>query len=136
MKIDPETKSASRVWYREDLDNCHNGAVLIGDKLFGCSCRQGGRQFYCVDFMTGETIKVDKTLGKVGITVADGMLYCLNFRGTMSLLDITPDGFEVVSQFEMKRRPPNTYLAHPVVCGGRLYIRCEQDLYAYDIRAK
>ena len=113
MKIDPDTKSASRVWYREDLDNCHNGAVLIGEKLFGCSCRQGGRQFYCVDFMTGETIKVDKTLGKVGITVADGMLYCLNFRGTMSLLDITQDGFEVVSQFEMKRRPPNTYLAHP-----------------------
>ena len=27
--------------------------MLIDGKLFGCACRQGGRQFYCVDFMTG-----------------------------------------------------------------------------------
>jgi hypothetical protein len=28
----------------------------------------------------------------------------------------------------------NSCLAHPVVCGQRLYIRCDQYLYAYDIR--
>ncbi|MBC8876697.1 MAG: PQQ-like beta-propeller repeat protein [Planctomycetes bacterium] len=136
LKIDPDTKSAPTVWYREDLDDCHSGALLIDGRLYGCSCRAGGRQFYCVDFMTGKTIKADKTLGKVGITAADGMLYCLGYRGTMSLMALTADGFEIVSQFELPRRPPNSYLAHPIVCGGRLYLRCGQDLYAYDIRAK
>lgn len=134
LEIDPDTKSVSTVWYREDLDDCHSGALLIDGRLYGCSCRGGGKQFYCVDYMTGKTIKTDKTLVKACITAADGMLYCLHYRGTMSLLAITPDGFEIVSQFELPRRPPNSYLAHPVVCGGRLYVRCNPDLYAFDIR--
>lgn len=58
-------------------------------KLCSCACRVSGRHFYCVDFPSGETIKLDKTLGKMGITYAD----------------------------------------------GRLYIRCDNDLFAYDVRA-
>ena len=136
MKIDPDSRSASRMWYREDLDNCHGGAVLVDGKLFGCGCRQGGKKFYCVDFLTGKTIKLDSTLGKVGISSADGMLYCLNHQGTMSLLAVTADGFDIVSQFNLKRKSSNSYLAHPVICGGRLYLRCHDDLFVYDIRAK
>lgn len=136
MKVDYERKTASPVWHREDLDNCHGGAVLIGEMLFGCGCRQGGKNFYCVDFLTGRTIQLDPTLGKVGLTVADGMLYCLNHQGTMSLVEVRRDGFEIVSQFQLKRKPANSYLAHPVVCGGRLYLRCDEELLAFDVRAK
>jgi hypothetical protein len=50
------------------------------------------------------------------------------------LLSATPAGFDVVSQFSLKKRPANTYLAHPVVCGGRLYIRCKEDLFVFDVR--
>ena len=133
--LDPEAKTAKTVWFRRDLDNCHGGALLIDGMLFGCGCRAGGKNFYCVDFLTGETIKLDDTLGKVGITAADGRLYCLNHRGTMSLLEVTKKGFEVVSLFELARKPPNYYLAHPVVCGGRLYLRGGPDLFVYDIKA-
>jgi outer membrane protein assembly factor BamB len=136
LKVDPDSRSAASVWYRKDLDNCHGGAILFDGKLFGCGCRAGGKNFYCVDFLTGKTVKLDKTLGKAGISCADGMLYCLNHQGKMSLLAITPDGFDVVSQFDLGKRPENTYLAHPVICGGRLYVRCEQRLLAYDTRAK
>lgn len=136
FQIGPDSRSAAQVWFRRDLDNCHGGAVLVGEKLFGCGCRQGGRNFYCVDFLTGRTIQLDKTLGKVGISCAEGMLYCLNHQGMMSLLDVTPEGFQIVSQFDLGKRPANTYLAHPVICGGRLYLRCDQNLFAYDIRAK
>jgi len=136
MKIDLEARTAKTVWYRQDLDNCHGGAVLVDGKLFGCGCRAGGKNFYCVDYLTGRTIQLDSTLGKVGITCADGMLYALNHRGTMSLVGIRPDGFDVVSQFELQKRPDNTYISHPVVCGGRLYLRGEQHLFVYDVRAK
>ena len=74
-------------------------------------------------------------MGKTCITVAESMIYALNYQGTMSLLAATPDGFELVSRFELKRKPVNSYLAHPVVCGGRLYIRCDNDLHAFDVRA-
>ena len=119
MKIDPDSRTASTVWHREDLDNCHGGAIVLDGKLFGCGCRQGGKSFYCVEYLTGETIKLDKTLGKVGITCADDMIYCLNHQGTMSLLAVTSDGFDIVSQFNLKRKPVNSYLAHPVICGGK-----------------
>lgn len=136
LKVDYAAKTASTVWYRKDLDNCHGGAILIDGKLFGCGCREGGRHFYCVDFMTGKDIQLDKTLSKVGITVADGMIYSLNHRGTVSLLAVKPDGFSIESQFELKKKPDNSYLAHPVVCGGRLYLRSEQELFVYDVRGE
>ncbi|MCP4256173.1 MAG: PQQ-binding-like beta-propeller repeat protein [Planctomycetes bacterium] len=133
MKINLAAGTASTVWHRWDLDDCHSGSVLIDGRLYGCSCRVGGRIFYCVDFLTGKTIKLDKTLGKVGITCAEGMIYALNHQGSMHLLAATPDGFDMVSRFELKRKPANSYLAHPVVCGGRMYIRSGGDLYAYDV---
>ena len=134
FKISPDSSSVEAVWYRKDLDNCHGGAILVDGKLFGCGCRQGGKQFYCVDFRTGRSLQIDKTLVKVGITSAEGMLYCLNHQGMMSLLKITPTGFDIVSQFSLGKRPANTYLAHPVICDGRLYLRHEQHLSVYDIR--
>ena len=134
MKIDEASRTASVMWQRSDLDDCHSGALLVDGKLYGTSCRLGGQSFYCVDYLTGKTIKSDSTLGKVGITCADGMIYALNHRGTMSLIEINNDGYDLVSRFELKRRPTNTYLAHPVVCGGRLYVRGDSDLCVYDIR--
>lgn len=135
LKIGLPGRSVSTVWERMDLDDCHSGAFVLDGRLYGCACRQGGRSFFCVDYLTGRTVKTDQSLGKVGMTCAAGMIYCLGHRGTMSLLHTTSDGFELVSQFELPKKPTNSYLAHPVVCGGRLYIRCDQDLYAYDVGA-
>jgi len=136
IRIAPDSHSATEVWYRKDLDNCHGGALLVDGRLYGCGCRLGGKNFYCVDFLTGKTVQLDATLGKVGITCADGMIYALGHRGIMSLVAITPDGFKIASQFDLGKRPENTYLAHPVVCGGRMYLRYEENLAVYDVRAK
>jgi len=135
LKIDSSSRTASTVWHRRDLDDCHSGALLVDGRLYGCACRMGGKGFFCVDFLTGKTIKIDKTMGKVGITYADGMIYALNHQGTLYLLAVSTDGFEIVSRFGLEEKPVNSYLAHPVVCGGKLYIRCGQDLHAYDVRA-
>jgi len=134
LKIADDSRSATVAWHREDLDNCHSGSIVLDGMLFGAACRLGGKQFYCVDFLTGQTLQLDRTLGKVGLTSAEGMLYAMGYQGTMSLLKVLPRGFEIVSQFELPRRPPNTYLAHPVICDGRLYIRGDGNLWVYDIR--
>ncbi len=136
FKIDAPRRTATEVWWRKNLDNCHGGVVLIDGKLYGCGCRLGGKLFYCADFRTGEIKQSDTTLSKVAITVADGMLYCLNHRGRMSLLEITPAGFRIASQFDLPKKPDNSYLAHPVICGGRLYLRYAEHLYVYDVRRK
>lgn len=134
LKIDMATETAKRIWYREDLDDCHSGALVWEGKLFGSACRTGGKHFFCVDYLTGRTLQLDNTLGKVGMTCAEGRLYLLNHRGTLSLVDIRTDGFEIVSQCDLPKKPVNSYLAHPVVCAGRLYIRSHENLFVYDIR--
>ena len=111
----------------ESANKLHDGAVIIRDRRVW----KAG----CFLPLTASP-KLDKTLGKVGISCADGMIYALNHQGMMYLLAITPTGFDVVSQFDLGKKPANTYLAHPVICGGRMYLRCEQNLLVYDIRAK
>lgn len=59
----------------------------------------------------------------------------MGHQGTVSLIRVTPGGFEIVSQFDLPRRPPNTYLAHPAVCGGRLYVRGDGRLWVFVVRA-
>ena len=64
------------------------------------------------------------------------MLYDLSDRGKMLLIEITPGAFKAVSQFQVPKQTKGVYLAHPVICGKRLYLRHGINLYAYDIKAQ
>jgi hypothetical protein len=54
----------------------------------------------------------------------------------MLLIKPRPDRFEVVSQFQTPEDSRALCWAHPVVCGGRLYVRRGEFLYAYDVRGE
>lgn len=133
LKINPDQRGVTQVWHREEFDNCHGGVILLAGRLYGCGCRLGGKDFFCVDFLTGETKFSSSALGKVSITYADGMFYCLSDKGRMSLAAVTPTGLSVVSQFDLPKQT-DLSLCHPVVCGGRLYVRHDKNLYVYDVR--
>jgi len=137
LKINDSQDGVTKVWYRQEFDNCHGGLLLLGDRMYGCGCRLGGKGFYCVDYLTGKMIDTDDTVGKVGITYADGTIYAINHKGRMYLMEVTDDGMEVVSHFDLPgKRKVNIHLAHPVICGGRMYLRFENHLHVYDVRAK
>jgi hypothetical protein len=87
----------------------------------------------CVDFQTGKTLWATKGISMGGLCSADGMLYCVDESGTVSLVKATPAAFTLVSQFQMPKGGNRPAWAPPVVCGGRLYIRHGELLYAYDI---
>ncbi len=136
LKINPDQRGVTELWSKTDLDNCHGGMILIDGRMYGSACRIGGKGFFCADFLTGKRKQTDLTLGKISLTCADGMLYGLSHRGKMYLMKITPEGFNVVSQFDVPRENRARYLTHPVVCGGRLYIRHGDNLYVHDIRGE
>jgi len=52
----------------------------------------------------------------------------------MSLVQATTDKWDEVSSFRLPRGGSGLYWAHPVVYGGRLYVRHSDQLFAYDIR--
>ena len=69
------------------------------------------------------------------MTYADGMIYALSDLGTVALVPADPRALEIVSQFRLPTAGNDPAWAHPVVCGGRLYLRHKDMLYAYDVRA-
>jgi len=69
------------------------------------------------------------------LTYAEGMLYMLNHNRTVAIAPATPRAFEMVSRFTIPQGGQRLSWAHPVVCGGRLYIRHGEFLYCYDVKA-
>lgn len=122
--ITPET-----IWQTELLDNHHGGVILHDGYLYGAG--HNSRGWFCLDFLSGK--QEWKTGGKGSLTYADQMLYCLDERGIMNLMKASPDTNEIISTFEVPSGGKSMYWAHPVVCGGRLYIRHEDSLFAYKI---
>jgi outer membrane protein assembly factor BamB len=122
--------SVEPVWTSEILDNHHGGVVLVDGFLYGAG--HEARGWFCLDFKTGA--KRWQTRGKGSLTYADGHLYCYDERGTMALVEATPEKYNLVSSFRLPRGGEGPYWAHPVVCSGRLYLRHSDKLFAYDIR--
>jgi outer membrane protein assembly factor BamB len=122
--------SVELVWESELLDNHHGGVIFVEGYLYGTGSEARG--WFCLDFKTG-TPKW-QIRGKGSLTFADGHLYCLDERGTMSLVRATPEKWDQVGSFQIPQGGKGLHWAHPVVCGGRLYVRHSEELYAYDVR--
>ena len=119
-----------QVWKSDLLDNHHGGVLLLDGHLYGAG--HEARGWFCLDFQTGN--KRWQTNGKGSLTYADGMLYCLDERGAISLVKATSERWDEVSSFRLPRGGKGLYWGHPVVCGGRLYVRHGEKLFAYDLR--
>jgi outer membrane protein assembly factor BamB len=121
-----------KVWQSNLMDNHHGGVILLNGYLYGSGSNSKG--WFCLNFLTGNQIW--KTDGKGSITYADGMLYMLDERGTMKLVRATPDKYTLSGEFKIPKGCDSMYWAHPVICGGRLYIRHGDKLFAYDIKER
>jgi outer membrane protein assembly factor BamB len=125
--IIPET-----VWQSALMDNHHGGVILQNGCLYGSG--SNARGWFCLDFLTGKQLW--KTDGKGSVTYAEGMLYNLDERGTIKLVRATPEKYEKSGEFKVPKGGESMYWAHPVVCGGKLYIRHGDKLFAYDVSLK
>ena len=130
------TITATEMWVSPRFNNHHGGVVLVGDHVYGTN-HDG---FWCsINFMTGEigyTFR-DGTAGKGSVHYADGLLYGLTERDrTVLLIKPEPTEFVLVSSFALPNEVAGPSWAHPVVIGGRMYLRHGQYLYCYDVQAE
>ena len=123
------------VWRCKDLDNRHGGVILLDGRVYGAAHFSNHAQWICLDWKTGRKMYAEKGVGEGSLTCADGMLYTMNEHREIGLVKPTPSGFQLVSRFKIPEGGEGPSWAHPVVCGGRLYIRHADRLYAYDVRA-
>jgi outer membrane protein assembly factor BamB len=135
LKVEGGKVSAEPVWQSKELDNHHGGVVLIDGYVYGAASDANHSQWICLEWKTGKKTCAAKGVGKGSLTAADGLLYTMSEGGKVGLVEATPQEFKLISQFKLPSGGEGPSWAHPVVCGGRLYIRHSNRLFAYDVRA-
>ncbi|HKR22473.1 MAG TPA: PQQ-binding-like beta-propeller repeat protein [Pyrinomonadaceae bacterium] len=130
VEIKPDGK-AQEIWFTKEMRNHHSSSVLIGDHLYGFS----SAILTAMKFDTGEVVWRDRSVGKGSLVYADGLLYCFSEKGVMGLVEATPAGYVEKGRFTIQMGDLPTW-THPVVAGGRLYLRDQDTIYAYDVKQK
>ncbi len=119
------------------MQNHHGGMILVGDHIY---CGHGHNQGFplCVNLRTG---KVAWHPGRgpgeesAAIAYADGNLYFRYQNGVMALIEASPKKYTLKSKFELKGTGQPGW-PYPVIAEGRLYLRDQDLLFAYDIQKK
>jgi hypothetical protein len=88
-----------------------------------------------VDARTGEVRHRLKDLAMGSVLSADGRLYCLSQEGEMALVQLDAQGFALKGRFRLTPPKVTDAWTHPVILDGRLYLRYQENLYCYEIRA-
>jgi outer membrane protein assembly factor BamB len=127
--------TAKEVYANKVMANHHGGVVLLDGRLYGYS---DGKGWMCQDFKTGEEVWSSKALGKGSLTYADGCFYLRDEggRGTIVLIEASPKEYKELSRFNQPDRSRENSWPHPVIANGKLYIRDQNVLLCYDIKAK
>jgi outer membrane protein assembly factor BamB len=122
---------ASEVYFTNEMRNHHASSVLVGDYLYGFS----SSILTAMHFETGKVAWRDRSVGKGSLVFADDRLYLFSENGVVGLAEANPQKYVEHGRFELRTGNLPTW-SHPVVSGGKLFIRDQDTLYAYDVAAK
>jgi outer membrane protein assembly factor BamB len=138
VKIADNGKSANVVWTDKVLDDHHGGVVMINGYIYGSNwLNNGNGNWCCIEWATGKKMWEEHWNCKGSIIAAEGMLYIYDEKGgNVGLLRATPEKFDLVSSFKVTQGKSGPYWAHPVIHNGILYLRHNNALMAYDIKAE
>jgi outer membrane protein assembly factor BamB len=121
---------AREVYFTKEMRNHHASSVLVGDYLYGFS----SAILTAMQFDTGKVAWRDRSVGKGSLVFADDRLYLFSENGVVGLAEATPEGYREHGRFTIDTGSLPTW-SHPVVSGGRLYIRDQNTIYAYNVKA-
>jgi outer membrane protein assembly factor BamB len=125
------------IYKGDQIVNHHGGLILVGDHVYGLG--DGGNSLKCIELKTGKVAWQNSSVGKGSIAYADGHLYCRSEaknNSAIALVEATPEGYKEKGRFTQPETSGKEAWPHPVVFGGRLYIRDQDKLFCFDVKAK
>ena len=123
---------AQEIYRTRDMQNHHGGIVLVDGYLYGFN----NSILTCLEFATGEMMWRHRSVGKGSLSYADGRLYILSESNVAGLVEATPEGYQEQGRFRIAAGRGGPSRAHPAISGGRLYLRNQGTLGAYNIQAQ
>ncbi len=138
VEKDGDVFNVSRVYSNKNLMNHHGNVVLVGKHVYGY-----GSGWTCLDFKSGEVAWSERQKFPSGaVTFADGHLYCYAENdGSAALVEASPTGWKETGRFKLpkaskQRQPQGKVWTPPVVANGQLFLRDQELLFCFDVRAK
>jgi outer membrane protein assembly factor BamB len=131
LKAENGAVKAEEVYFSREMMNHHGGVVLVNGYLYGFS----NAILTCMEFETGKVLWRDRSVGKGSLTYADGNLYLLGEGNTVGLAEASSSAYVEKGRFKIEDQGWPSW-AHPVICGGKLFIRNQGVLACYDVKAK
>jgi len=120
---------AKEAWKTDEMVCHHGGYVIINGYIYG----NHSNGWACLDLKTGKKMWYERGVGKGSLTAADGKLFMFGEQGgRFGMAPATPDKFELKGQFQVSGKGPSW--PHPVITGGRLFLRYSNNLYCFNIK--
>jgi len=131
--ISAGAKIEAKLTWKSVLDAVTGCAVLLDGTLYAAGYDKE-KWWHGVDWQTGETAVELKDFTTGAALYADGRLYVMDMQGAVGLLEPTDDGLKIRGRFQLVEKRVRDAFTHPVVFGGRLYLRYHDTLYCYDVK--
>ena len=111
------------------------------EPLYGSNGGNGGGYLACLDFKTGNVLWNERDADKRRVTkgavaFADGRIYYRTEEGPIVLIEPSRKEYLERGRFNQPDRTDKPAWAHPVVANGKLYIRDQDTLFCYDVKAR
>jgi outer membrane protein assembly factor BamB len=132
---------AEEVYSSRKMQNHHGGMIVIDGCLYGANGGNEGGALVCLDFQTGNVLwddrdSAERRAPKGSLALADGRLYYRTEKGTMLLIEPSRKEYVERGRFEQPDRSQQPAWAHPVIANGKLYVRDQDVLLCYDVKAR
>ncbi len=130
---------AEEVYFIEPdtMQNHHGGLILHDGYVYTGTGHNKGFPL-AVRFEDGEVAwgpERNQGQSSAAITYADGRIYFRYQDGRMILVEATPEGYREHGTFEIPEVRHESW-SHPVIADGMLYLREQDNLFVYDVRAQ
>jgi len=131
---------AEEVYFSKKMQNHHGGMILFDGCLYGANGGNEGGFLVCLDFKTGNVLwderdDAERRAPKGSVALADGRLYYRTEKGTMLLIEPNPKQYVERGRFDQPDRSQQPAWPHPVIANGKLYLRDQDLLFCYDVKA-
>ena len=123
--------STEEIYANTNIANHHGGVILVDGHVYGAT----GGTFRCLEVESGDLGFKERSAGKGAIVYADEHFYLRSEDGAVALMEATPSGFRETGRFKQPGRSAQKAWAHPVIANGKLYLRDQDSLLCYDVRA-
>lgn len=130
LKVADDGASVTEQWRNASLDNQMGGVILLDGKIYGSG--HSNKEWFCLDWKTGETLYSSKMLGRGNVVFADGKLYCYADTGEIALVDVSNASYNKLSSFRVTMGEKQHW-AHLVIHNKRMYVRHGSTLMVYSI---